>query len=111
MKLFLLTTLALALLVSLIPEVEAGVSFHSRPTEKGNSRSGNGRKTSSKRQVYDDVTLQMDEEQSDSAAVQMEVPSQLGLRMSEEDSRQYGEMLVQILNGLLAIDGESNGTV
>ncbi|XP_078393468.1 uncharacterized protein LOC144677079 isoform X2 [Cetorhinus maximus] len=107
-KPLLLAMVAAVLLVALAAEVEAGVSFHPRPKEKSSNRSGNAPKPSSKRQVYDDVTLQMEEGHSNSAAAQVEVPSQLGLTKSKVDSEQLGELLMQVLSSLLGSDGQES---
>nr|BAF33105.1 preproghrelin [Carcharhinus melanopterus] len=104
MKPLILAMFAVALLATLAAEAEAGVSFHPRLKEKDDNSSGNTRKFSPKRQLYEDVALQMEEGQSDSALAQAGIPSQLGLRKSKADSMQYAEQMLQMLSDLLDSD-------
>nr|BAF33104.1 preproghrelin [Sphyrna lewini]BAF33106.1 preproghrelin [Sphyrna lewini] len=108
MKPLILAMFAVALLVSLTAETEAGVSFHPRLKEKDDNSSGNSRKSNPKRQLYEDVSLQMKEGQSDSAVAQAGIPSQLGLRKSKADSAQYTEQMLQMLSALLGSDDSQN---
>ncbi|XP_078063501.1 uncharacterized protein LOC144489508, partial [Mustelus asterias] len=102
MKSLPLAMFAVALLLSLTAEAEAGVSFH--PRLKGDNSSGNAKKSSPKRQLCEDVALQVEEGQSDSAVAQAGLPSQLELRTSKADSTQYGEQMLQMLSALLGSD-------